>query len=562
MRLSRESAVSTSIEGQNSDLYALAESEGWQIVATFEDNGKSGGKQRENAVDALAMLKNNEADVLAVYAYDRWSRMGIADSADVINAVYDRQRAAARGKSPAPLFVAAREGIRSDQEGWEMRVAFAADIAQKERNRMVSRRTASIERMRLQGRNPGNGPAPFGYRSAPFTDGRAGRRFVVDHDEAQIIREVADRLVAGASASALARELTGRHVPMPRSAHRLALLKGEPTVDPNTGEALATGVWSSSRVSQIWASEHLLGRIMHKTAHVASGERDDEGPPEVASPSADEELTDVQRTDAAATEAEKRRLARFGTAVIDPVTGQPLQAFEPVLDLETHRAIQERFAGNLGRGKQRKRRAARLLSGLAFCGRCESPMYVVSSKGYSYYRCAGPSRGEDCTGPRITAAILEEAVTGEYLAKFGSLRAVAIVERRGAPEIGDAIILITQQINATAQEMADEAADIPALLAQRTELIERRTALRAIAPTIRIERVDLGKTWGEVYTAADDVDTRRGYLAAAYDHVAVYPSGSAERVKYIVKPSSDESPDYYLPAKEATSNRNAPTALS
>ncbi|KFF57925.1 hypothetical protein JF66_22550, partial [Cryobacterium sp. MLB-32] len=53
VRLSRESAVSTSIEGQNADLYALAEREGWQIVATFEDNGKSGGKQRENAIGAL-----------------------------------------------------------------------------------------------------------------------------------------------------------------------------------------------------------------------------------------------------------------------------------------------------------------------------------------------------------------------------------------------------------------------------------------------------------------------------------------------------------------------------
>lgn len=551
VRLSRESAVSTSIEGQNSDLYALAEREGWQIVATFEDNGKSGGKQRENAVGALNMLKNNEADVLAVYAYDRWSRMGIADSADVINAVYARQRAAARGKSPAPLFFAAREGIRSDQEGWEIRVAFAADVAQKERDRMVSRRTASIERMRLQGRNPGNGPAPFGYRSAPFADGRPGRRFVVDQDEAQIIREVADRLVVGASASALARELTERHVPMPRSAHRLALLKGEPTVDPKTGEALATGVWSSSRVSQIWASEHLLGRIMQKTAHVALTTSDDDQLPDSGDPSTVEEPT-----------ADERRLARFGEPVLDPSTGLPLQAFEPVLDLETALAIRERFAGNLGRGQQRKRRAARLVSGLTFCGQCESPMYVVSSNGYSYYRCAGPSRGLDCTGPRITAAILEEAVTREYLDKFGSLPAVAIIERKGAPEIGEAITLLTQQINTTAQKLADEAADVPALLAQRTELIERRTALRAIAPTSRIERVDLGKTWGEVYTEAADDVARRGYLAAAYDHVAVYPSGSAERVKYIVKPSLDESPDYYLPAKEAPSNRNAPTARS
>lgn len=118
MYASRERVeVSTSIAGQNADLYALAEREGWNIVATFEDNGKSGGKQRGNARAALDVVRNNEADVLAVYAYDRWSRMGIADSAEVIKAVYARQAEAKRGKARAPLFYAAREGTRSDQEG-------------------------------------------------------------------------------------------------------------------------------------------------------------------------------------------------------------------------------------------------------------------------------------------------------------------------------------------------------------------------------------------------------------------------------------------------------------
>ena len=521
VRLSRESAVSTSIEGQNADLYSLAVREGWEIVRTFEDNGKSGGKQRENARAALDMLTNNEADILAVYAYDRWSRMGIADSAEVIKAVYARQEAALRGKSPAPLFYAAREGIRSDQEGWEIRVAFAADVAQKERDRMVSRRKASIERMRNQGRNPGNGPAPFGYRSAPFADGRPGRRFVPDHDEAKIIREVADRLDGGDSVTALALELTRRGVPMPRSAHRLAQLKGEPTVD-ESGEPLATGVWSSSRVSQIWASDHLLGRITQRTEHVEQAKR--------------------SGTD----EATERRRARFGEPVLDPATGLPLQAFDPILDLETALAIRERFAGNRGRGQQRKRRAARLVSGLAFCGICDAPMYVLSSNGYVYYRCAGPSRGLDCKGLKITAAILEDAVTREYLDHFGALPAVSIVERKGSPEVDEAITLLTQQINATAAKLADENADVTAVLAERSSLIERRVALRAVAPTNTVERIDLGKTWGEVFADAPDDDARRGYLAAAYDHLVVYPPTAPERVRYFLKPSFEESPSYYL----------------
>jgi site-specific DNA recombinase len=537
VRLSRESAVSTSIEGQNADLYTLAEREGWEIVRTFEDNGKSGGKQRENARAALDMLTNNEADVLAVYAYDRWSRMGIADSAEVIKAVYAREAAAKRGKSLAPLFYAAREGIRSDQEGWEIRVAFAADVAQKERDRMVSRRKASIERMRNQGRNPGNGPAPFGYRSAPFADGRPGRRFVVDHDEATLIRDVADRLVDGASCTAIAHELNARHVPMPRSPHRLAQLKGEPTVDPETGEPLATGVWSSSRVSQIWASEHLLGRIMHKTEHVATDDRTE-------------------------TDAGTRHRARFGEPILDPATGLPLQAFDPVLSLETALAIRERFAGNRGKGQQLKRRAARLLSGLVFCGVCDSAMYVISSSGYSYYRCSGPSRGIACPGLRITTAILEDGVTEKYLASFGRLRAVSVIERKGAPEVDEAIALLTQQINATAAKLADEDADVPALLAQRSSLIARRAALREVAPTNTVERIDLGKTWGDAFEAAETIEAKRSYIAAAYDHVVVKPQAEgADRIQVVTKPSLDEAPDYYR-ADETTNIRRESTRLA
>ena len=533
VRLSRDSAVSTSIAGQNADLYALAESEGWRVVATFEDNGKSGGKQRDKAVAALAMIRNNEADVLAVYAYDRWSRMGIADSAEVIKAIEARQRLAKKRLTPAPLFIAVREGIRSDQEGWKMRTAFAAEMAETERDRMVSRRTASIERMRREGRNPGTGPAPFGYRSAPFADGRPGRRFVVDHEEATVIREIAERLVAGESSSALARELNTRHIPMPRSPFRLAQLKGEPTLDAGTGKALATGNWTQSRVSQIWVSDHLLGRIMHKTDHVEQ----------------------VSRTPAET--AEDRRRARTGVPVNDPVTGLPLQAFEPILDLDTVQSIKERFEGNRGRGQQRKRRAARLLSGLIFCGACGSPMYVQSTQAvYTYYRCAASSRGIECSGLSASAAIIEDLVIARYLATFGALRAFSFEETRGSSESADGITGLTEQINATARELADEDADVTALLVRRSELIERRAQLRLIVPVTRITKVDLGSSWGELFNATSDLETRRGYLASAYDHVDIFRKGSPDRVLYFPNPSGEE-----LPADEprvAPRKRRAP----
>lgn len=56
-RLSRQTLESTSLTGQSEDLGALAEREGWDVVATFIDEGLSGGKRRTNADEALRMLR-------------------------------------------------------------------------------------------------------------------------------------------------------------------------------------------------------------------------------------------------------------------------------------------------------------------------------------------------------------------------------------------------------------------------------------------------------------------------------------------------------------------------
>ncbi|MWV50024.1 hypothetical protein GRS96_12165 [Rathayibacter sp. VKM Ac-2803] len=516
VRLSRESAVSTSIQGQNADLYALAEREGWQIIRTFEDNGKSGGKARANAAAALAMLRDGEADVLAVYAYDRWSRMGIADSADLLRVVADRQARSRREGTPPPLFYAAREGIRSDQEGWEIRVAFAADIAQKERDRMVARRTAAIARMRQEGRNPGNGPAPFGYRSAPFTDGRPGRRLVPDPKEAGTIREVADRILEGETSTGVAKDLNARRVPMPRSPYRLAQLRGE-TPDAS----LDTGTWSSSRVSQLWASEHLLGRIMQRTDR--HGER---------------------QAGQASRPSEQRSRDRYGEPVVDPATGLPLQAFEPILSVETMIALRERFSRNVGRGTQRQRRAARLLSGLTFCGTCGSPMYVLSTqRRYVYYRCSSSARGVECPGLSVKAEALESQVRDLYLRSFGGLAAVQYVEERGDAQLDEAIATTSSALRDVGAELADPEADVDSLIARRQQLVERLSELRRQAPPVVHRAVELGGTWAEVLAGVDDA-TWRPHLEAALDHVEVWRSSHSEPVRLVLRPVPDEYPNY------------------
>lgn len=485
VRLSRDTAASTSIRGQNDELYARAEAEGWDVVATFEDNGRSGGKQRANAQEALAMISDGRADVLVVYAYDRWSRMGIADSADVINTIYAR----ANTSNPA-RFVAMREGIDSDREGWELLTAFTADIAQKERQRMVQRRTAAIGRMRQEGRNPGNGPAPFGYRSAPFDDGRPGKRLVVDPEEALLIREVADRLVAGASTTSVARDLTRRGVPMPRSDYRLAQLAGT----DRTG--LATGTWNSSRVSQIWQSDHLLGRVRVRTSRAAGGKSN-------------------------------------GELLLDPETGLPATPFEPILDVETFDRLKARFAP----GAPRKRRGAALLSGLAFCGLCGHPMYPITDGEKRYYRCSGKTRGFECTSPRILASKLEELVLADYRSKYGRRPAFDVVERAGSPEVTRERILVAEQIAALGRQVASETDEslVDGLIARLRTLRLRRAELDALPVEMTTERIYTGQTIADRFDATEDLAERRALLGAAYGHVEVLRRADEARLGYRVR---------------------------
>src|SRR5690242_17335288 len=84
LRLSELTDGSTSIVKQRDDLRALAEREGWDVVAEFVDEGISGRKSRVNAYEALSMIRNQRADVLVVWKFDRWSRQGLPALAALI----------------------------------------------------------------------------------------------------------------------------------------------------------------------------------------------------------------------------------------------------------------------------------------------------------------------------------------------------------------------------------------------------------------------------------------------------------------------------------------------
>ncbi|WP_036321764.1 recombinase family protein [Microbacterium sp. B24] len=506
-RLSRSTIESTSMTGQRDDLYTLAEREGWDIVAAFDDEGKSGGRKRENAEEALRMLRDGEADVLAAYSVDRYSRQGIGEDAEVIRVIDRREAQARRGELPPALAYFAREGIRSDSgSDWRLRFALSSEMAKGERDVMVSRRKASIARLQEAGRFTGRGPAPWGYRSAPNPAG-GGRILVVDPTEAADIRAAAQRLIDGESATAVSKAMTRAGVPTPRSPYRLALLKGEPL----DGD-LARGFWAVPSLIQALSSQSLLGRIARTGRN--------------ADPHA----------------------ARYGSPVLDR-DGLPLQAFDPILTLDEHLQLRARFSHGEGRGRQRTRKAARLGSGLVFCGVCDFKVYVVSSQGHAYYRCSAEARGSLAHpgGLRVKADIVEAAITQEYLGAFGRLRAVRYVERDTAPALTEGVAQLTERIQSLSAAIAAPGADVLALAPEIADLQQRRDALLAAPAERTVHREELGGTWADVW-ASSDVDARRRYLSDTYDHFLLYPADRSPRVSGVLKPSRDEAPEYYTPA--------------
>ncbi|MET4003913.1 site-specific DNA recombinase [Arthrobacter sp. UYCu511] len=233
LRLSVSKEESVSIASQNKQLQELAEREGWQIVATYTDDGLSGGKPRENANTALKMLNDRSADVIAVLKFDRWSRMGaraVADLQDVLDA--------RKAKGSPALFVALADGLRSDTPTWDIQVALLAAMGRTERELIRSRVAGARKYQRATRKH--SGPLPYGYRSIPHPSGK-GRALEIDPAEAAIVRRIVDALLDGQTGYRIAKDLNADGI-KPRRSER----------------------WSASGVADLIRRDSLLGHMTHR----------------------------------------------------------------------------------------------------------------------------------------------------------------------------------------------------------------------------------------------------------------------------------------------------------
>ncbi|WP_225753967.1 recombinase family protein [Actinotalea sp. Marseille-Q4924] len=230
LRLSEKSEESTSIDRQEADLRHHAEREGWEIAEVLVDEGISGRRSRERADRAVAMLRSGEVDVLAVWKFDRFSRQGLGALGRLIEALDER---------PAARFVALKDGLSSDAPAWRIVASVLAEVARMEAENTSTRVSSSVAALRRAGRFAGGTP-PIGYTSTPAPDG-PGRVLVPDPVAAPVLREAAERIVAGESAYSVTQSLNASGVRPPRAKS-----------------------WSVQALTQALAGHAIVGRVKVK----------------------------------------------------------------------------------------------------------------------------------------------------------------------------------------------------------------------------------------------------------------------------------------------------------
>lgn len=161
-----------------------------------------------------------------------------------------------------------------------------------------------------------------------------------------------------------------------------------------------------------------------------------------------------------------------------------------------------------GPGTQRRRRAARLLSGLLRCGSCHGPMRVNVSNGRVRYVCrarAGDT-GRVCPRPvTITADLVDRHVEDEFLRRFGRLAEIRPVE--SVQEVSE-VAQVEAALREVSAQMIEPGADVLALSEQIQALHARRAELAALPTTPRLELLETGRTVREAWAASDVLGQR------------------------------------------------------
>lgn len=225
-------ARSKSVDDQLAEMREWATREGWQIVAEHRDDGVSAsrfaaGRVRPGWQSAMENITGGNADALLCWEVSRASR-----DRPVFAALY-----AALAETGTLLGTGGRlHDLGDPDDGFSLDLGAA--LAVRESNVISKRTRRAVESRAAAGRPAGS--VPYGYRRLIDPDtGRTVGRGLHD-DQAPIVEEIVERLLAREPAHAIAADLNDRAIPTGvgerwLGRHLQAVVKAAPD-HPITGE--------------------------------------------------------------------------------------------------------------------------------------------------------------------------------------------------------------------------------------------------------------------------------------------------------------------------------------
>jgi len=180
---------------------AIATEHGWPVAKVYSDNNRSASKRNGVRPAYDQMEKDFEAggfDVLICYDLDRLTRQP-RQLEDWIDAATRRHLRIITANGEADLAT----------DNGRMFARIKATVARAEMERKGARQKAANAQRRSQG-VPSSGRVPFGYSWISAADRRARgslAAYDIVEDEAAVVREMYDLLIAGSSLGAIARQM-------------------------------------------------------------------------------------------------------------------------------------------------------------------------------------------------------------------------------------------------------------------------------------------------------------------------------------------------------------------
>lgn len=181
-----------SLAAQQERLEQFAQSQGWRIIAHYEDDGYSAKTTDRPALRQL-LSDAQPGEIILVYKLDRLTR-SVLDLYELLKTFEEKQ----------VLFKSATEEFNTTTANGRLMITLVTVIAQWERETISDRAAEGIRKKAGLGEWSG-GPVPFGFRAVDWEvngrkvvkRGRTLLQLVRDPDLAHIVEEIYGRYLAG-----------------------------------------------------------------------------------------------------------------------------------------------------------------------------------------------------------------------------------------------------------------------------------------------------------------------------------------------------------------------------